>query len=107
VADDSREPCRLPGVEVVALPFDSGVSAGRQAALDRVRTRYTWLLDDDFVVYRGTRLDLAFDALERHSDLDLVGGPVINLPLLRKNRSDPAGIFPTLAEPRIPLGPHA
>lgn len=106
VADDSREPSRLRGAEVIALPFDSGVSLGRQAALDRVRTRYTWLLDDDFVLYRGTRLDLALEALERHSDLDLVGGPVINLPFLTKNRSDPGSIFPTSAAPRIALGPH-
>jgi glycosyltransferase involved in cell wall biosynthesis len=106
VADDSRISTALSGVEVVRLPFDSGVSVGRQAALDRVRTPYTWLLDDDFVLYSGSRLDLAFDALQRHPELDLVGGPVINLPLLRKSRSNPGGIYRTPRAPRVPLGPH-
>jgi hypothetical protein len=106
VADDSRIPTDITGVEVIRLPFDSGVSVGRQAALDRVRTPYTWLLDDDFVLYRGSRLDLAFQALERYPELDIVGGPVINLPLLLKSRSNPGGIYRTPAAPRVPLGPH-
>lgn len=106
VADDSRSPVSLPGVEVVTLPFDSGVSLGRQRALERVRTEYTWLLDDDFVLYRGSRLSLPFRALERYPELDLVGGPVINLPLLQKSRSNPRGIYATGAEPLLPTGPY-
>lgn len=107
VADDSRSPVSLPGVEVVSLPFDSGVSLGRQAALERVRTEYTWLLDDDFVLYRRSRLELPFRALERHPELDLVGGPVINLPLLEKSRSNPRGVYETGAAPLLPPGPYA
>ena len=106
IADDSRSSTPIPGVEVIRLPFDSGVSVGRQAALDRVRTPYTWLLDDDFVLYRGSRLDLAFKALQHHPELDLVGGPVINLPLWLKSRSNPGGIYRTPALPRMWLGPH-
>ena len=95
VVDDSREPRKIPGVQFVQLPFDSGVSAGRKAALDRVTTEYTWLLDDDFVLYSGSRLEVALNALDAHPEIDLVGGPVIYLPLLRKQRGDPHGIFPT------------
>ena len=38
VADDSREPIRLSGVETVSLPYDSGIAAGRNAGLDRATT---------------------------------------------------------------------
>ena len=104
VADDSRVPCQLPGVELVRLPFDSGVSAGRQAALERVRTRYVWVLDDDFVLHAGSQLDLPLEALERNGELDLVGGAVIDLPFLRRRGGNAGGIFPTAADPRIPPG---
>lgn len=104
IADDSRVPLKCTGVEVVALPFDSGVSLGRQAALERVRTEFTWVLDDDFVLYSGTRLDLPLLVLTDHPAIDLVGGPVINLPLWSKRRSDPMGIYPTRSEPLLGLG---
>lgn len=104
VADDSRDPSDLPGVETVALPFDSGVSAGRQAALDLVRTRYTWNLDDDFVVYGGTDVSLAVAALEAYPDLDLVGGVVIDLPHLRRHSASQSGFIVSGKAPRIPPG---
>ena len=40
VVDDSREPCRFPGVDTVVLPYHSGVSAVRREGLSRVTTRY-------------------------------------------------------------------
>lgn len=95
VADDSHEPRPIPGVELVPLPFDSGVSAGRKAALERVNTEFTWLLDDDFVLYSGSRLDLAVRALDQYAQVDLVAGPVIFLPLLRKVHGNPTAIFHT------------
>ncbi len=104
VADDSREPLSIPGVTVIPLPFDVGVSAGRQAALERVRTPYTWLLDDDFVVFGGTRLDVALRTLEQNPQIDLLAGPLIYLPFLRKRRGDPHAIFPTSAQPVIEPG---
>ena len=36
VVDDSRVPSQLPGVDTIALPYDQGVSIGRQAGLDQV-----------------------------------------------------------------------
>jgi hypothetical protein len=107
VADDSREPSAPPGVELIALPFDSGVSLGRQAALERARTEYVWLLDDDFVLFHGTCLAPVLDALERHPEVDLIGGHVINLPLWRKSRSKPNGIYRTPASPVLPHGAYA
>ncbi len=104
VADDSREPTRLPGVETVVLPFDSGVSAGRAAALDRVETPYTWNLDDDFVIYSGTDVSVATTALDRQPEIDLIGGVLIDLPHLLKRRANPAGTFHSETQPCVPLG---
>lgn len=104
VADDSRVPSQFPGVRTLALPFDSGVSAGRQAALEAVRTELTWVLDDDFVLYAGSRLGEVLGALEEHAELDLVGGQVIDLPLLSRRGSTSDRLYPTTRAPRLPLG---
>lgn len=104
VADDSRQPLELPGVRTVRLPYDSGVSAGRQAALDVVDTELTWILDDDFVAFRGTRLAKVVQHLQEYARLDLVGGPVIDLPLLSRRGSTREHVYPTPAQPLTALG---
>src|SRR5947209_7439453 len=63
VVDDSRQPREIAGVEMVILPFDSGVSAGRAEGLKRVATEYVMMLDDDFVFYRRSRLAEALTLL--------------------------------------------
>jgi hypothetical protein len=40
IADDSREVSHFPGTTTLVLLFNSGVSAGRNAALDQVQTPY-------------------------------------------------------------------
>lgn len=104
VVDDSREPSDLPDVDTVVLPFDQGVSAGRQAGLDRVRTPYVMVLDDDMVFFRGTRIERALSTLERQPRIDLVGGQLIDLPYLRLREPPLGQIFPTSATPREPIG---
>ena len=104
VADDSRSPGTLPGVRTLALPYDSGVAAGRQAALDVVTTELTWVLDDDFVVHRGTRLAEVLGLLAQNVELDLVGGAVVDLPLYSSRGSALDPIYPTSALPLVPLG---
>lgn len=104
VADDGREVVSRPGVRTIALPFDSGVSAGRQAALNAVETEYTWVLDDDFLVYWGTSLAGVIATLDRNPQLDIVGGPVVDLPLGRKQDARSSPIYPTRAQPLSPLG---
>jgi hypothetical protein len=104
VVDDSRAPCQIPGTRLVRLPFDSGVGAGRQAGLDLVDTPFLLNLDDDFLLYRGTLLGAALDALLKHPELDLVGGRVIDLPLLITHDFRRAALFPTAARPKIVPG---
>lgn len=106
VVDDSREPVELaePGVDVLALPFDSGVSAGKNAGLAAVRTEYVVLLDDDFVLTRRSGLARAVGALDEHTEIDLVGGRVMDLPSRRSNDYRSSGLFPTDVAPKVPPG---
>jgi hypothetical protein len=80
VVDDSRVPVELDDIEVITLPFDSGVSAGRAAGLERVTTPYVINLDDDFIFTRKTKLTRAVKYLEKNTDVDLVAGEVAYLP---------------------------
>ena len=104
VVDDSRAPMPIAGVETIVLPFDRGVSAGRQAGLDRVRTPYVLVLDDDFIFYRATRLRPALDRLARNSAIDVLGGQLVDLPYLRIRRPPLGQIFHTDARPLVPIG---
>lgn len=75
VADDSRESRSLAGVEHLRMPYDRGVSAGRNLALSKVDTPFVVTLDDDFVFNDKTNLKNWLDILEE-TNLDLVGGNV-------------------------------
>lgn len=97
VIDDSMHPTRLDGVETVVMPYDSGVSAGRQEGLRHVDTPYLMLLDDDFVFTRYTRVVPVLEKLHRLPEIDIVGGEVVYLPFYRKIDYGRAAIHPTEA----------
>ena len=82
VVDDSKEPIILTDkkIKLITLPFDSGVSAGRAAGLDKVTTPYVINLDDDFIFSRKTKLIRAIEYLNKNSNVDLVAGEVAYLP---------------------------
>lgn len=80
VVDDSQQPRMIKGVQNIHLPFDSGVSAGRQAGLDAVETEYVLNLDDDYIFYRKTNILSSVRYLENTSNVDLVAGRVLYLP---------------------------
>lgn len=75
VADDSRNFHSIAGVEHLRMPYDSGVSAGRNLALSHVNTPYVVTLDDDFVFDSRTKLENWLEILEK-TNLDLIGGNV-------------------------------
>jgi glycosyltransferase involved in cell wall biosynthesis len=102
VVDDSREPIRLQGVETIAMPYRSGISAGRNEGLRHIASKYVLVLDDDLVFYPGTALGEAVELMERHPEIDIMGGRLIQLPLFRT--SHPGQIFHTDATPVLPLG---
>ena len=76
VADDSFRPEPISNVEYIQLPVDSGVSAGRNAALERVRTPYFLLLDDDNELSRETCIEMLLATIQDF-DVDLAAGNYI------------------------------
>jgi glycosyltransferase involved in cell wall biosynthesis len=104
VVDDSRRPIELPGVETIALPFDSGVSAGRQAGLARVQTPFVMVADDDFVFLPTTALAPAVRRIADNARIDILGGQLIDLPQLRFREPPLGQIFATSATPIVPIG---
>jgi glycosyltransferase involved in cell wall biosynthesis len=77
VADDGKTPLGEGDYEYLRLPFDVGLSAGRNAAVDRVRTPYLWLFDDDHSLLPNTDLSRAIGLLVDKA-LDVVGARVWN-----------------------------
>ena len=84
VADDSSQPYRDEILreyddvvtDYIVLPFNTGVSAGRNALLKRIETEYFVLNDDDFFYGPMTRFDRALSVLNTH-DFDILGGPLL------------------------------
>jgi glycosyltransferase involved in cell wall biosynthesis len=81
IVDDSREPYRdaiLAGYDdmvddYTVLPFDTGLSQGRNELLQKVETEYFVLNDDDFIFDERTDLRWMRDIVASH-ELDLLGG---------------------------------
>ena len=57
------------------IDYDQGLSAGRNFLLDKVKTKYFILLDDDFVFCRKTKLEKLLQAIE-NNNVDIVGGRI-------------------------------
>ena len=75
VADDGgKKSIRNDVDKYFLLPFDSGLSAGRNFLLDKVDTKYFMLLDDDTIFTKHTRLEWPLRVLDEYSDIDLVSG---------------------------------
>lgn len=110
VVDDSRQPQHLEGVETIVMPYDSGVSAGRNAGLAAVSTRYMLCLDDDFVFNRHTDLLSVYRAMQLHPEIDLLAGEVVYLPLRIVHNYSETPVFRTeqlpLHEPGSYIGDY-
>jgi len=73
VADDSFTPRPRTDVPYVQLPPDVGLSAGRNALVDRVETPYFLLLDDDVEFTDESTIQRLLDIV-RSGQADLAGG---------------------------------
>lgn len=80
VVNDSKEPVRIDKVENIIMPYDVGISAGRNAALDIIQSKYFLLLDDDFVFSRRQQLGKLVLEMNKYPDIDIIGGRYIDLP---------------------------
>ncbi len=81
IADDSEKSCKeyfskhypSKDLTVYELPYDCGLSYGRNYMVDRVQTEYFCLLDDDFILDGKSDVVEALQTLKEH-DMDIVGG---------------------------------
>ena len=86
IADDSELPYKDDieqkygslVTDYIILPFDSGLSKGRNALVDQVKTDYFLLCDDDFVFDQRTDLIFMMNILE-NTEVDLLGGVLYDL----------------------------
>lgn len=107
VADDSRTPAKDlgAGVEVLALPFNSGVPVGRNAALDEVRTEFVLVSDDDIVFTAASDLVAAMNYLDDNPGVDLVAFTRVDLPRWRAVEAhDARALFAGAAPPLVDYG---
>lgn len=78
VGDDGLQPSPRDDVTYLRLPEDIGVSAGRNALLDRVETPYLMLLDDDFEFVRRTKIETLVQLVDQN-ELDLAAGDCLRV----------------------------
>ena len=84
VADDSLNKFLKEGenslnIYCIYLPFNSGVSIGRNECVNMVKTKYIILLDDDMILTNNTNFELFYDTIEKHQDeTDLLAGKVLD-----------------------------
>ena len=82
IADDSEKPLELQeeNLEIIKLPFNSGLSYGIGKALEKVTTPYVIRMDDDELLTPFTRFEKQLEFLKEHPEVDLVGILPFNLP---------------------------
>lgn len=76
IADDSKFPQPIEGTTYLTARYDIGLSAGRNLALSKVKTKYFALFDDDHICTEHTKLYEMADILE-NKGFDLIGGDFI------------------------------
>lgn len=60
------------------MPFDSGLSAGRNKMVEHTQTEFVVLLDDDFVFTADTKIEKLLRVAEQDPNLGVVGGCLVN-----------------------------
>ncbi len=73
ICDDSREPLKMDGPQIIYLPFNSGLGAGMKALLAAVETPYTMRMDDDELLTPLSAISEQLAFLRLHENVDLCG----------------------------------
>ena len=63
-----------PLIKWIQLPFDSGLSVGRNECVKLVTKKYTLLCDDDYIIDGDSNLEKMLSVLKSDSKVSLVGG---------------------------------
>ena len=110
IADDSAKPLELVGenLEIIQLPFNSGLSVGLNRALERVATPFVVRMDDDQLLTPFTRIEKQLAFLKEHAEVDLVGILLNHLPKYRSIKKEAEGYYkqPMNYAPKKLLIPH-
>lgn len=86
VADDSDDKYKLKNknvinkfknIEYLELPYDSGLSYGRNKAVERVNTKYTIITDDSRCITDVNQLNNLIDFMDNNKEYDLISGNVL------------------------------
>jgi len=78
VGDDGFQPSPRSDVGYIRLPEDIGVSAGRNALLERVKTPYFLMLDDDLEFFRKTKIEKLTQLVDQ-GELDIAAGNYVKI----------------------------
>lgn len=70
-------------IEYYKLPFDSGICVGRNFLMEKVKTPYVLIGDDDFQYSDTAKVDEMIKFLDKHPQYDLIGGRIIEGGVLR------------------------
>lgn len=75
VVDDSRVPGRNEHVDqYLTLPYDSGLSAGRNLAIKHVTTPLTMIIDDDTMFIKDECIENMLEVYNSSDEINLVAG---------------------------------
>ena len=85
LADDSQKTVEIDDnkTEVFSMPFDSGVSKGRNFLLEKVETPYFLMMDDDHYFNGRTRLEKMLSLTEDY-DFDILSALVFQRSVFKK-----------------------
>ena len=85
IADDSSKPLDLQGenLEVIQLPFNSGLSYGLNCALEKVETPFMIRMDDDELLTPFTKWGKQLLFLMEHPEVDLVAVHLFDIPIMK------------------------
>ncbi|MEM1241884.1 MAG: glycosyltransferase [Cyanobacteria bacterium P01_H01_bin.26] len=85
LADDSQKTVEIDDnkTEVFPMPFDSGVSRGRNFLLEKVKTPYFLMMDDDHYFNGRTRLEKMLSLTEDY-DFDILSALVFQRSVFKK-----------------------
>ena len=111
IVDDSSTPLDLvgPGLQVVQLPFNSGLSVGLNRGLALVETPFVVRMDDDELLTPHSNFHRQLDFLLSHPEIHLAGILPMNLPLKRNWKDREVTMYKSFAMSRAPqklLIPH-
>jgi len=86
IADDSKKPLVINSkyADVINLPYNSGLSFGLNRAIAKVRTPYTFRMDDDELLTLRSKIYEQLIFLDKHKEIDLVGIQACSAPFPEK-----------------------